>query len=63
VTRSTADLMAARFGMADYDPVELAEIFTLLRGLRVTAGDFRPESGAAAVSAPGTPPSDDRRRR
>ena len=63
VTRSTADLMAARFGMADYGPVELAEIFTLLRGLRVTAGDFRPEPGAAVVSGPGTPPSDGRRRR
>ena len=57
VTRSTADLMAARFGMAGYDPVELTEIFTLLRGLRVAAGDFRPEPGAAAVSAPGTPAS------
>jgi len=63
VTRSTADLMAARFGMADYGPVELAEIFTLLRGLRVTAGDFRPEPGTAAVSAPGTPPSAPRRHR
>ncbi len=63
VTRSTADLMAARFGMADYGAVDLAEIFTLLRGLRVTAGDFRPEPGAAAVSAPGTPASEPRRRR
>jgi DNA-binding MarR family transcriptional regulator len=63
VTRSTADLMAARFGMADYEPVELAEIFTLLRGLRVTAGDFRMEPGAVAVSAPGTPPSEPRRHR
>jgi len=63
VTRSTADLMAARFGMADYDPVELAEVFTLLRGLRVAAGDFRPEPGAAAVSAPRTSPSEPRRRR
>ena len=62
MTRSTADLMAARFGMADYDPAELAEIFTLLRELRVTAGDFR-EPGAVAVSAPGTPPSAPRRRR
>jgi len=43
VTRSTADLMAARFGMAGYDPPDLAELFTLLRGLRVSAGDFRPE--------------------
>lgn len=43
VTRSTADLMAARFGMPGYDPPELGDIFTLLRGLRVSAGDFRPE--------------------
>ena len=63
VTRSTADLMAARFGMAEYDPVELTEIFTLLRGLRVTAGDFRPEPGAVAVSGPGTPPCAPRRHR
>ena len=63
VTRSTADLMAARFGMAEYDPVELTEIFTLLRGLRVTAGDFRPEPGAVVVSGPETPPSAPRRHR
>src|ERR1051326_2081823 len=63
VTRSTADLMAARFGMAGYDPLELGEVFTLLRGLRVSAGDFRPEPGPAAVSAPGTVASDGRRRR
>ena len=63
MTRATADLMAARFGMAGYDPPELGEIFTLLRGLRVSAGDFTPEPGAAAVSAPGTPPSTGRRRR
>ena len=63
VTRATADLMAVRFGMAGYDPAELGELFTLLRGLRVSAGDFTPEPGAAAVSAPGTPPSDGRRRR
>jgi DNA-binding MarR family transcriptional regulator len=48
MARSTADLMAARFGMADYDVLELGEIFTLLRGLRVAAGDFRPEPVAAA---------------
>ena len=63
MTRATADLMAVRFGMAGYDPAELGELFTLLRGLRVSAGDFTPEPGAAAVSAPGTPPSDGRRRR
>jgi DNA-binding MarR family transcriptional regulator len=48
MARSTADLMAARFGMAGYDVLELGEIFTLLRGLRVAAGDFRPEPVAAA---------------
>jgi DNA-binding MarR family transcriptional regulator len=63
VTRSTADLMAARFGMAGYGPVELGEIFTLLRGLRVSAGDFRQEAGAAAVSAPATPATEPRRHR
>jgi DNA-binding MarR family transcriptional regulator len=63
MTRSTADLMAARFGMAGYDPLELGEIFTLLRGLRVSAGDFRTGPGAAAVSAPGTAASAGRRHR
>ena len=63
MTRATGDLMAARFGMAGYDSLELGEIFTLLRGLRVSAGDFRPEPGPAAVSAPGTAPSGGRRRR
>src|SRR6516225_4372195 len=48
VMRSTADLMAARFGMAGYDSPELGELFTLLRGLRVSAGDFRPEPVASA---------------
>jgi DNA-binding MarR family transcriptional regulator len=39
--RATADLMAAEFGMGDYAPGELEEVFGLLRGLRVTAGDFK----------------------
>jgi DNA-binding MarR family transcriptional regulator len=43
VDRATADLMAAGFGMPGYDPQRLHEIFDLLRGLRVTAGDFTPE--------------------
>ena len=43
MARSTADLMAARFGMAGYDAIELGEIFSLLRGLRVAAGDFQTE--------------------
>jgi DNA-binding MarR family transcriptional regulator len=60
MARSTADLMAARFGMADYDAVELGEIFSLLRGLRVAAGDFRQEpvtpagEGTATASAAGS---------
>jgi DNA-binding MarR family transcriptional regulator len=63
VTRSTADLMAARFGMAGYGPPELADMFTLLRGLRVAAGDFRPEPGPAVLTPPATPASDGPRRR
>jgi DNA-binding MarR family transcriptional regulator len=51
MTRSTADLMAARFGMAGYDVLELGEIFSLLRGLRVTAGDFRPQPVTSAGEA------------
>ncbi len=42
VTRATADLMAAQFGMASYDVGELDQVFDLLRGLRVAAGDFAP---------------------
>jgi DNA-binding MarR family transcriptional regulator len=41
--RATADLMAAEFGMGDYPPDQLEEVFALLRGLRVTAGDFSGE--------------------
>jgi DNA-binding MarR family transcriptional regulator len=63
MARSTADLMAARFGMAGYDTAQLGELFTLLRGLRVAAGDFRPEPGAPVLSAPGPPASDGPRRR
>lgn len=40
VAQATADLMAARFGMASYDPAQLGQVFGLLRGLRVAAGDF-----------------------
>jgi DNA-binding MarR family transcriptional regulator len=40
VAKATADLMAARFGMASYDPAQLGQVFGLLRGLRVAAGDF-----------------------
>jgi len=66
--RATQDLMAARFGMGGYESAELEQVFTLLRGLRLEAGDFVPEppdgepSGAepagaeAAVSPPGRGP-------
>lgn len=47
VASATADLQAAAFGMPDYDPERLREIFTLLRGLRVAAGDFTPPGPAA----------------
>ena len=40
VKRATGDLMAVRFGMGGYGGTELAELFTLLRGLRLAAGDF-----------------------
>lgn len=39
--RATADLMTAEFGMSGYEPSQLEEIFGLLRGLRVAAGDFK----------------------
>jgi DNA-binding MarR family transcriptional regulator len=38
--RATADLMKAEFGMTGYGAGELDELFGLLRGLRVAAGDF-----------------------
>jgi DNA-binding MarR family transcriptional regulator len=40
VTRATADLMAAEFGMSGYGEGQLEEISAILRGLRVAAGDF-----------------------
>ena len=42
VTQATADLMHAEFGVAGYDADQLGQVFDLLRGLRVTAGDFVP---------------------
>ena len=35
--------MAAEFGVAGYDPAQLEEMFAMLRGLRVSAGDFTDE--------------------
>ena len=39
--RATADLMQAEFGMGGYSDAQLEDVFGLLRGLRVTAGDFK----------------------
>jgi len=38
--RATADLMKAEFGMTGYGAADLDELFVMLRGLRVGAGDF-----------------------
>jgi DNA-binding MarR family transcriptional regulator len=48
VERATADLMAAEFGLAGYGEEQLAEIFGILRGLRVMAGDFTEDAGISA---------------
>ena len=50
--RATADLMAARFGMGGYGAGELGQVFTLLRGLRLAAGDFVPEPDQADGAEP-----------
>jgi DNA-binding MarR family transcriptional regulator len=39
--RATSDLMQADFGMGGYTREQLQDIFGLLKGLRVTAGDFK----------------------
>jgi DNA-binding MarR family transcriptional regulator len=39
--RATADLMAADFGLGGYDDAQLEQLFGMLRGLRLTAGDFK----------------------
>ena len=51
--RATGDLMAARFGMGGYGTGELGQVFTLLRGLRLEAGDFVPEPGKVDGAGPG----------
>jgi DNA-binding MarR family transcriptional regulator len=40
VVAATEDLMADGFGLSAYDEPQLGELFTLLRELRVAAGDF-----------------------
>jgi DNA-binding MarR family transcriptional regulator len=57
VQRATGDLMAADFGLAGYAGGQLAEIFALLRGLRLSAGDFTADTPAAAPEAAAPPPA------
>src|ERR1700740_2519935 len=40
VKAATRDLMAADFGLGGYTETELADMFSLLRGLRLSAGDY-----------------------
>ena len=44
VKAATADLMAAEFGMGGYSDDQLEDISAMLRRLRISAGDFTPES-------------------
>ncbi|MGH3169305.1 MAG: MarR family winged helix-turn-helix transcriptional regulator [Trebonia sp.] len=48
---ATRDLMSADFGMEEYSDDELSELFQLLRGLRVTAGDFVEDEPAPSPAA------------
>jgi DNA-binding MarR family transcriptional regulator len=56
--RATADLMAARFGMGGYGTGELGQVFTLLRGLRLAAGDFVAEADGADPAGGGAETGD-----
>jgi DNA-binding MarR family transcriptional regulator len=52
--KATRDLMAAEFGLSGYTEAELGQVFELLRGLRLSAGDFAdPASSDPASSGPG----------
>ena len=44
VKAATADLMAAEFGMGGYTDDQLEDISAMLRRLRISAGDFTPQS-------------------
>jgi DNA-binding MarR family transcriptional regulator len=52
VEDATRDLMAAGFGLSRYDDDQLTEMFDLLRGLRLAAGDFSDDDPAAAGGEP-----------
>jgi DNA-binding MarR family transcriptional regulator len=47
VTRATDDLMRAEFGLGSFDIEQRQQLFDLLRGLRVAAGDFVPAPASA----------------
>jgi len=60
VREATRDLMSAEFGLTGYTNAEQGQVFELLRGLRLAAGDFTdpaPGTAAKTSSAPGTEPS------
>jgi DNA-binding MarR family transcriptional regulator len=48
VARATTDLMGAEFGLAGFDAAQRDQLFGLLRGLRVAAGDFVPAPAATS---------------
>jgi DNA-binding MarR family transcriptional regulator len=52
VAAATQELMTAEFGLAGYGPGELAELFGMLRGLRLAAGDFTDDAAAPDAAAP-----------
>jgi DNA-binding MarR family transcriptional regulator len=58
VEEATRDLMAAEFGLSRYDGDQLKEMFDLLRGLRLAAGDFSDGDPAAAGTEPDGPGSE-----
>ena len=58
VEDATRDLMAAEFGLSRYDGDQLKEMFDLLRGLRLAAGDFSDDDPAAAGEKPAGPGSE-----
>jgi DNA-binding MarR family transcriptional regulator len=51
VERATAQLMAGDFGLGVYDAEQCAEIFRLLKVLRVDAGDFKDPEAEAPLTA------------
>jgi DNA-binding MarR family transcriptional regulator len=53
VASATKDLMAAEFGLGEYSETDLDEMFSLLRGLRVAAGDF--DGVRTTPARPGSP--------